>query len=81
MTGLPSSAEGTAIETSENTAYDVMKQGGREPGSDEYEVVDSPTKGNYEENKYEVPLPPPVPAIPPSAVKEVVTYEVIPGDV
>ena len=77
MTGLPSTAEGAAIETSDNAAYDVMKQGGREL-EEEYKMVDNPTRGNFEEDKYEVPSPPPVPAIPPFAV---VMHKVIPGDV
>ena len=80
MTGLPSTAEAKAIEIYENTAYDEMKQGDREPEKDEYEVVDNPTRGNYEVNKYEVPSLPPVPAIPHSEANEAVTCEVIPGD-
>ena len=57
-----------------------MKQGARELEKDECEVIDNPTRGNYEVNKYEVPSLPPVPTIPHSEANEVVTYENIPGD-
>ena len=75
LTMLPGSPviEGVAITTTPNTAYEMMKQGGRVGG--EYKVVNSPPggpplskdlEGMYE--VYEVPSPPsshqPVPAIP-----------------
>ena len=72
MTRLQGSTEGTAIATTDNTAYDVMKQKGREAEKDKYEMVDNPTRGN--------PSLPHLPAIPNPVAHEDTTYEIIPGD-
>ena len=92
---MPSSSaavEGVAIKTSDNAAYELMKQGRGEPEEEGYELVASPPRGppvaNVEE-MYEVPsVPPsrdPLPAIPPPVARaedevEEGVYEVIPGD-
>ena len=46
--------EGTAIKTTDNTAYEVMKQGVGEP-ENEYEMVDGPPD-NQGSGRYEVPM-------------------------
>ena len=73
LTGLPSPAmvEGTAIKTTDNTAYEVMKQGVGEPENG-YEMVDTSPPGGPppadEGEKYDVPASPycrePLPATP-----------------
>ena len=88
--------EGVAITTTPNTAYEMMKQGGRVGG--EYEVVNSPPGGpplsKDLEGMYEVPSPPsshqpmpaiPLPVAPPTSgnvggAGEEAVYESIPGD-
>ena len=63
MTTLSGSpvTKGVALTTTANTAYDMMKQGGRLEG--EYELVSCPPGGplpsKYLEGMHEVPSPPP----------------------
>ena len=98
LTGLPSptKVQGVAIKTSNNAAYEMMKQGG-EP-EEGYEEVASPPRGPppaNQEGMCEVPSPPPsrdpLPAIPPPVAaageeeeeeeeEEEGVYEIIPGD-
>ena len=95
LTGLPSSAvmEGGTIQTSDNAAYEMMKQGEGEPEKNGYELVDTPPKGPPVTEMYDVPSPPPashgsLPAIPLPMPKgdnkkeegEEVVYEIISGD-
>ena len=56
--------EDTAIKTTDNAAYEVMKQGVGEP-ENEYEMVDGPPDDQGSE-KYEVPIlsPESLPAMP-----------------
>ena len=95
LTGLPSSAavaEGVTIKTTDNAAYELMKQGRGEPEEEGYELVASPPRGSSVANvevMYEVPSAPPrcdpLPAILPPVARagdeeEEGVYEVIPGD-
>ena len=60
MTGLPSSEvmEGGTIKTSDN-AYEMMKQGEGEPEKNEYELIDTPSKGPPVTEMHDVPSHPP----------------------
>ena len=79
-----------AIKTSDNAAYEIVKQGQGEPGEEGYELI-SPSRAREPpvakvEGMYEVPsVPPshdPLPAIPPPASRagDEGVYEIIPGD-
>ena len=82
--------EGVAIKTTDNAAYELMKQGRREPEEEGYELVASAPRGPPVANvkgMYEVPSVPPnrdqLPAVPPPASRagdEEGVYEIIPGD-
>ena len=80
------------IKTTENAAYELMKQGGGEPDDEGYELVASSPRGPpvaSGEGLYEVPSAPPsrdpLPAIPPPVARaedeeEERVYDIIAGD-
>ena len=85
--------EGVSIKTSDNAAYEIVKQGQGEPGEEGYELVSlSRARGPpvaKVEGTYEVPsVPPscdPLPAVPLPVARteddeEEGVYEIIPGD-